>query len=465
MTDMAIVLRSLRSRRLSTVITALSVAVAVAILLVLLTLRDAAANALLRGSGNAHLVVSADSTPLSSVLNGLFFAAAPPRALTMAKVEEVLRSAPFEWSIPMQQGDSYRGFPTVAADPAIFDRFQPVPGEPFRFREGRALRRVESGKPFEVVVGATAARSANLRLGDSIRLVHGSGSSREGAGHVHEEYAFEVVGVLEPTTSAFDRALILDLEASWILHAHDRREAAGATGEGHADGDDHDHEHADEHADEHAHDHEHDHDHAHDHAPLTTPSDLTDEDRLVTGVLLRLPTRAGADAPAMLGQVYDLLRRDTSITVAQPASEVRRLLSVIGNVDGLFIAMSVAVLVSSAISIMLALYDGMAARRRQIAVLRVLGFSGGRIAGLVLTESALIGAFGTALGVAAALGGSWLGAAFLRERVGLVIDAGLDLRSAIVVAGAAVALSALAGFLPAAAAYRTAVWRSLRPLG
>lgn len=457
MSDLSIVLRSLSSRTLSTVITSVTVAVAVALLLVLLTLRSAASSAFLRGSGNAHLLVSADATPLTSVLNSLFYAAPPPRAMTMGKVSELRSVAPFEWTIPIQQGDSYKGHPALATDPAFFERFQPVPGEPWKFREGRALRRVGAGVPFEIVAGATAARNTGLRVGDRIHLVHGAASSREHAGHVHEEYAFEVVGILEPTATAHDRALFLDLEASWILHAHDRREADGSLHAKREDGDhghDHDHEH-DEDCD-----HEHDHDH-----PLTTAEDLIDEDRLVTGLLIRLPTRPGADAPAALGQVYELFRRDTSITVAQPAEEVRKLMNIVGNIDGLFIAISAAVLVSSAIAIMLALHDGMAARRRQIAVLRVLGFSRGRIAGLVLTESALIGAFGALLGVALSIAGVSLGAAFLRERVGLVIETGIDLRAAILVAGSAIALGALAGIVPALAAYRTAVWRSLRPLG
>jgi len=160
-----------------------------------------------------------------------------------------------------------------------------------------------------------------------------------------------------------------------------------------------------------------------------------------------------------------MLRRDTTIMVANPAEEVRKLLNIVGNIDGLFLTMAVAVLVSSAIAIMLALYDGMAARRRQIAVLRVLGFSRGRIAALVLTESALIGTFGAAAGVVLTVAGLRLASAFVESRVGVVLDAGIEPRIVVLVVGAAIALAALAGCVPAMAAYRTPVWRSLRPLG
>lgn len=447
MSDLLIVLRSLRARRLSTLITSLTVAIAVALLMVLLTLRAAASKAFERGSGNAHLLVSADSSPLTTVLNGLFYAAPPQRPLTLAKVEEIRGMFPFEWAIPTQQGDSYRGFPTLATESIYFEKFEPVAGEPWKFVSGRPFRRTAPGKPFEMVAGAAAARGAQLSLGDVIHLTHGAGSSREGVGHIHEEYGFEVVGILEPTGSAHDRALFVDLEASWILHAHDRLEMEGKL---HADEDE-------------ACDEDHDHGPECNH-PIVTVDDLLDDDRLATGILLRLPTRGGTGAPAALQQVHDMLRRDTTIMVASPSEEVRKLLNIVGNVDGLFVLMAVAVLVSSAIAIMLALYDGMAARRRQIAVLRVLGFSRGRIASLVLTESAVIGAVGAALGVAFSIGGMRFASSFLEARVGLVFDAGLDVRVALLVAGSAVLLAALAGCLPAMAAYRTAVWRSLRPL-
>lgn len=460
MSDLAIALRSLRSRRLSTIITALTVAIAVALLLVLLTLRSSAAAAFTRGGGNAHLLVSADASPLTTILNNLFYAAPPQRPITLAKINEIRGIFPFEWAIPSQQGDSYRGMPTLAIDPVFFEKFQPVAGVPWSFREGRALTRVPSGEAFEVVVGSAAAINGRLALGDRIHLTHGSGSSREDHGHVHDEYGFEVVGILEPTGTAHDRALFVDLESSWILHAHDRRERDGSLHDAPADEEDHAH---DDHAHD-DHDHDHEHDHAHDH-PITTAEHLTDDDRLVTGLLLRLPSRAGSETPAALQQVHDMLRRDTTIMVAQPAEEIRKLMNIVGNIDGLFLTMALAVLVSSAISIMLALYDGMAARRRQIAVLRVLGFSRGRIAGLVLTESALIGAIGAGIGIAISMFGLRLAASFVEAQYGVVIATGLDLRATILVAGAAIALAALAGCVPALAAYRTPVWRSLRPLG
>jgi putative ABC transport system permease protein len=427
LTDGQIVMRSLRARPLSTWITIGMVATSVALLLVLLGMRTAARGAFDRGSGNVHLLVSADPSPLVAVLNGIFYANAPSKPIAWAKFQQIRNGFPYQWAIPTQQGDSYRGFPTMATSTDFFSKFEPAAGEPWKLADGRFFER-----PFEIVLGAAAAKGSGLRMGQQVFLTHGSGASREGgepdehAGHVHVEFPFKVVGILEPTGSAHDRALFVDLESSWILHAYDRRERAGIGG-------------------------------------TTTAADLTDEDRKVTGILLRLPTRAGSDASAAMQQQFDTLRRDTAIVVAQPAQQIEKLFEIVSNVDGIFIAMAVVVLFSSAISTMLALYNSMAARTRQIAVLRVLGASRGRVFGLVLTESLMITMAGAAAGVALALFGGIAASAWLKASIGLVIDPSLDPRSTIIVLGGAVALGALAGILPAWRAYQVPVADNLRP--
>ncbi len=436
-TDFTIIRRSMTARLFSTVTTIVTVAVAVALMLVLLSMRDAGKAAFERGSGNMHLLVSRDASPMVAVLNGVFYANAPARPIPWKKYAELINSQPFAWAIPTLQGDSYRGYPTMATVPEFFRDFTIDEDTPWTFAQGRAF-----GAPFEVVVGSQAAAATGVRVGDTVNLTHGvepprqlraAGSENAALPHVHTQYVYTVVGILAPTGSSHDRAVFSDLTSSWILHAHDRRERE--EGHGHAD------------------------------EPKLTAADLTDDDKLITGIYLRVATRAGADATAVLPQVFDALRRDISITVASPTDQIRRLFGIIGNIDQLFVAMAAVVMVSSAIAIMLALYNSMEQRRRQVAVLRVLGASRGRIFGLVVTESALLGLLGAAAGLVAAVvaarGAAWV----LRRDLGLVINPDLKLEWVLVVCVATVVLAALAGVVPAMMAYRTPVVRSLRPLG
>jgi len=453
MSDMTIVLRSLRTRTLATSVATALVAIAVALLLVLLSLREAASQAFRRGTGNIHLLISADASPLVAVLNGLFYANAPANPIPWAKFEEIQEGFPWQWCIPTQLGDSFRGNPVMATSEEFFTDFEPVAGMPFQFSDGRVFE-----EAFEVVVGSTVAKEHSLSVGQKIVFAHGSGGSREG-GHEHADHPYEVVGVLQPTGSAHDRALFTNLVSTWVIHAEERR--AHETGASAADAPNPKGAAtaapSSTAADGHGHDHEHDHVHV-------DEADLRDDEKLITGILLRIPTRPGSDSSASIAAQFDRMRRDVSITVAQPAQQIGRLMALIGDIDWLFLAMAVVVLISSAASIMLAMVSSMELRRRQVAILRVLGASAWRVFALAITESTLIGLLGAGIGAVLALVGGQIATTFLQERVGVVIAGAVDPRAAILVAAGAVVLAAIAGIVPAVKAYRTSIARHLRPL-
>lgn len=465
LTDFTIITRSLKARRFSTITTALTVAVAVGLMLTLLSMRDAGRQAFERGSGNMHLLVSADQSPLASVLNGVFYANAPARSIAWAKYQQIASDPRVDFAVPIQQGDSFRGFPVLATRSEFFTKFQPQEGQAWRFASGKAF-----DNEYQVVLGSAVARATSLKVGAKIVLTHGTASSREGSSagregsgatgasgaspaHEHGEFKFKVVGVLEATGSSHDRAAFVPLESAWAIHAFDRIERA--QGGGH----DHDHDHAHD-------DHDHGHDHAHDdhdHDPEPPKVEVTDADRLITGIYLRLVTRAGSSVSAILPTVASELRRDPTLTVASPTSEVARLFSIVSNIDEVFVGIAAVVMVSSSIAIMLALYNSMDGRRRQIAIVRVLGCSRGRVFGLIVTESAIIGVIGALMGVALSFAGSWLVAAALKERVGVVVQPSITPEWVIVVCFATVALGAIAGILPGFLAYRTGVANTLKP--
>lgn len=427
LSDLAIVRRSLLTRLFSTVTTVLTVATAVALMLTLLSLRQAGRDSFTRGTGNMHLLVSGDASPLVSVLNAVFYAAAPARALPMARAEALAADPRLEWALPVQQGDSHGGYGAVAVMPDFFARFEPVRGVPFALAQGRFLT-----ADFEVVLGSEVAARTGKKVGDTIAITHGLARRVGSAGpaaDVHDEWPLTVVGVLRPTGSAHDRATFYHLHATWLMHAWDFRLLKDPQ------------------------------------SPRPAVADLKPAERLITGVFLRVRGRPGSELPANLPVIASELRRDPSITVAQPDGEIRTLLTIVGNIDRIIVAIAAVVLVSSGISIMLALYNSMEQRRRQIAVLRVLGASRGRIFGLIVTESALLGLLGAAAGALACVGGMRLVAAAVEARLGLVIRPVLDPESAVLTASATIVLASIAGIVPAVMAYRTSVVRGLRPLG
>jgi putative ABC transport system permease protein len=432
MNDFTIIRRSLVVRLFSTVVTVLMVATAVALLMILLSMKDAGERAFSRGSGNMHMMVSRDASPLVAVLNGVFYARPPRNPIPWEKYTQIAGMRPWAYAVPVVQGDSYRGYPVLGTLSSFFTQFKPEADEPWRLMDGRAFE-----APFEAVLGATVARETGLQLGDEILMTHGAGTEgaeeeehdEHGHSHVHRDFPCTVVGILRATGSPHDRAVITDLETAWIVHAHDRRFREDP------------------------------------HVGLTTAEDLTDADRLLTGIYLRVPTREGARMSGAQQQAFDMLRRDTSITVADPRQEIGNLFTIVSNIDDLLFAMAIVVMISSGIAITLALYNSMEQRRRQIAVFRVLGCSRGRIFGLVMTESTIIALLGAAIGAVLAFGGARVVAVVMKSRLGLVIEPMLPTESIAIVLIGTVVLAAAAGVIPSIMAYRTTVAEHLRPIG
>ena len=436
LSDFSIIRKSLSARLFSTSVTVSMVAIAVALMLTLLSMRDAGEQAFQRGTGNAHLLISRDSSPLVSVLNSLFYANPPARSMTLAEYEQITARFPSTFAVPTQLGDSYQGRPVLATTKEFFTGFSPNPSHDptagtlgWSFASGRAIE-----APFEVVVGAEAARASGLRLGDSIEIAHGyTGGKRFQTGsasdpHVHAGFPSTIVGILEPTGTAHDRALFADLRASWIIHADDRRKAEDPG------------------------------------APRPTEADLLPADKLLTGILVGLPTRPGQTTSSILPEVFTRLRTDPSITVANPADQISTLFQIVGDIDQILVAMAAVVMLSSGISIMLALYNTMEQRRRQIAILRVLGASAGRVFGLIVTESAVIGIAGVLAGLGLAFVGTEAVSAALRDQLGIMVDPVFEPRTIAIVVFATIVISSAAGLVPGLVAYRVSVADRLRPI-
>ncbi len=424
MTDLKIIGRSLRSRQFATVLTCATVGIAVALILVLLVTRDAARSAFERGTGNMHVLVSRDSSRMGSVLNSVFYAGIPQSVVTHAEWTAVSAHPLVDWALLTVQGDNYRGWPTMGVEARFFRVFRPDGVTPFELREGEFIREGTEGV-WDAVIGSRAAAGAGLRVGDTFVITHGSDADR---GVVHENFTFTVRGVLRPTGTAHDRAIFVTPESKWIVHAEDlRRAEARRAGRS-------------------------------DFAPPAV-GNLAPGEMPVTALYVR------AKRDATIGQLVGLLRTQFGLTAAFPGNEVTALFRIVGSVDQVLLGLAILVALTSGVSIAVAMYASMEQRRRQVAVLRVLGCSRGRIFGLVMTESALIGLIGALAGSGAGVAGAWGVARVVESRLTVALVPSVDPLYVMMGISGAVLLAAVAGLIPAVLAYRTPVVHNLRPLG
>jgi len=180
----------------------------------------------------------------------------------------------------------------------------------------------------------------------------------------------------------------------------------------------------------------------------------------VTAVLVK--TRSGS--PLVLEPFLKEINDGEEAQAVRPVQVIAELFEIVGTAQRVLGWVAWLVIAVAALGVALSLYLTMNDRRREVALLRALGASRGRIFATVLAEAALLCGLGALFGLLLGHGGAALLAPLVEARGGIRID-GLGLtppEPPLILA--LLALGLLAGLLPAMAAYRIDVARGLDPL-
>ena len=419
-------------------------------------------------------------------------------------------------AVPMIVGDSVQGRRVLGTTPAMFgvgDDGKPMPdADRFEYRKGKsyslAQGKVFAPKKFEAVVGADVARDLKLHLydpskseeenlasGGAFRVTHGMPGPND-TPDVHKP-RWKIVGILQPTGTANDRVLFIPYVSLYAIAEHeegmvdqalmrakmdlsklpvDQREAALRQ-------------------------------------MGIDPSTITEAMRVKFGLKKPAIVPSGGDLmsdakPAAKDEaedpdafVYDangdivpnLPRSEWAIsaifvkvrggafggfntttlmynfkviddraTAVSPANVMREFFDTfLKGSANVLLAISVLVTVVAGASITTTIYNSVSARLREIAILRALGATRGKILALICAEAGLIGLVGGGLGLIVGHALTGVASGYFRRSLGedinwIRVDAyEWEYLAAVVV------LSLLAGLVPAMKAYRTPVATNL----
>ena len=146
-----------------------------------------------------------------------------------------------------------------------------------------------------------------------------------------------------------------------------------------------------------------------------------------------------------------------------PAMQIRELMSIIGNAEMVLRYVGWLVFIVALFGVLVAIYNTMEERRRDIAIMRSLGARRGTVLGLILLEAGFIVALGCLIGLAGGIGIVAAVAPFIAETAGIIVSAYAIHSAHLVTLLSFLLLGILAGIIPALKAYRTDVVRNLAP--
>lgn len=443
--------RNFRYRALSSFLTTVSLMLGVGLVVMVLAVYGIISEAFVRNASVGYnLVVGPRGSALQLTLNSVYYLSQPIENLPYTEYMEFFpqekraemvrqyggdpalgeRDGKYAgfigsgYAIPLALGDYFGEFRVVGTTPEFFEKLRHGPDvdQPFAFREGRALKTfTPENQYFECVMGARVAAQMGIGVGDTMNPTHGD---PEGKGHGQ---GFKVVGVLAPTGTPNDRAVFVNLEGFYLLEGHAKPIPEDAIIE----------------------------------LPERDPNDLRPP-------LLMIPEREVTSILVQNGQMMmapvmqNMINESGQAQAAAPIGEINKLMSVI--VGPLLTALLIITLITcivAAFGVLVAIYNSMNERRRDIAVMRALGARRGSVTWIILFESLIIAVVGGAAGWFLAHLAILSAGTFIEQQTGVQVTLFSVSQFEWLLLPFVLLLSLLAGMVPAMAAYRTDVGSNL----
>jgi len=356
-------MRSIWARKMTAILTIISIAAAVLLFVSVENLRQGARTSFERTISDTDVIVGARSSSVNLVLYSVFQIGDPTNNVTWKTYEEVRKRSDVAWAVPISLGDSHRGFRVVGTTPQYLEHYKYADSQSLAFSDGRVFDDL-----FDVVLGAQVARELNYNLGANITLSHGLGST---SFVNHEDKPFKVVGILAPTGTPVDRSVMVSLGAIEAIHM------------GWQNG---------------------------------TPTPMS---RLATPERLRqmelTPESITAIFVGATSRVRTLsLQRDLNTYEAEPLQAVipgvalSQLWDVVSVVERALAIVSAFVIIVGLIGILTSILTTLNERRREMAILRAMGARGQHIFTLLVSEAALLAFMGSGLGLTLLYGFLWV---------------------------------------------------------
>lgn len=343
-------IKNILNKPLSFLLGWLLLTVSVGIISLLLLVQQQIEKQFTRDIKGVDMVLGAKGSPLQMILSAVYHLDAPTGNIKLAQAQAWMKHPFVESAIPLAYGDSYKGYIVLGTTHDYLNKYDAV------IQQGKL-----NENDFDVVVGSTAASILQLKLNDHFYSTHGDKN-----GEAHNTNAYVVTGILKPTGSVIDNLIISNIVSVWKMHdeGHDEEKERNQT-EVALVADDDKGKHEEEES----------------------------KQQEITAVLLKFRNPMGQV------QFPYLINTNTKMMAAVPAIEINRLFSLLGIGIETLQKMAGGIMILSALSVFITLFNALKDRKYELALMRSMGSSRSKLMLLVLLESMLLCLSGFVCGI------------------------------------------------------------------
>jgi putative ABC transport system permease protein len=347
--------RSLKNRKLTSVLTLLSLALSVSLWVGIEHIRVGARESFSNTISQTDLIVGARGGSLQLLLYTVFHMGSPTANVSYESYEKIKNQPAVLWTIPISLGDSHRGYRVVGTNEDFYRQYRYRQDRRIEFEQGRAPADV-----FDVALGSEVAQRLGYRLGQGIVVTHGITSSQGILDH--DDKPFTVVGILRPTRTPVDRSVYITLEGIEAMHIDWKQGAPPLKGQG-------------------------------------VPAERIKKEEIkieqITAFFLR--SKARVQTLALQRQINTFPEEPLMAVI--PGVALSELWNGISYGEQVLKVVALFVVIVGLVGMLMALYTSLNERRREIAILRAVGVGPLKIMFLLVVESGLLTLVGSLLGI------------------------------------------------------------------
>jgi putative ABC transport system permease protein len=405
--------QSLLNRKLTTIVTLLSIGLSVSLWVGIEHIRGGARESFSNTISQTDLIVGARGGPIQLLLYTVFHIGTPTANVTYDSYEKLKNHKAVLWTIPISLGDSHRGYRVVGTNEDFYRHYRYRQDQRLELARGRAPTEI-----FDVALGSDVAQALHYDLGARIVVTHGITHS---TGIMdHDDKPFTVVGILKPTRTPIDRSVYVTLEGIEAMHIDWKQGAPPLKGQETP-------------------------------AEKIKKADIKIEQ--ITAFFLRTKSRV---------QTLGLQREITNfpeepLMAVLPGVALAELWNGISYGEQVLKVVALFVVIVGLLGMLMSLYTSLNERRREIAILRALGVGSVKVISLLVFESGLLTLIGALLGVVVVYVSVILLQPIIEQQFGLHIPLRLFTRGEYVYLIAVVIGGLLIGLIPAWKAYRNSL--------
>lgn len=409
----SLALASMRARLFPIILVILALTSSMALLLAVDRIKVATQNGFNQSLSGVDLVLGPRGSGIELMLYTVFHLGKPINNITTETFNDIAQDPRIEWVVPIALGDSHRGYRVIATSSEYFERIKFGGDQSLQFRGGGAFKELN-----DVVIGSAVADALGYTVGTSMFVTHGSGS----LGELHDDFAFQVSGILAPTGTPTDQAIFVSLEGYELIHL-------GWTNGSQAI------------------------------SLKSIDIQQIPKERLypqtITAAYLGLTSKLGLFQVARSINEYS----EEAVSAIIPGVALAELWSIVGSVDSVFKLLNWLIIGISIIAMMTMTMTALESRTREMAILRALGATPLHLSSMILAEIVLISGFSVLLAIGLVRVLTWVSVDLLSEWAGIRIELIWITTNELLILGLIVLAGLIASLIPAGMVYKRSLYR------